>query len=170
MTLSEAEPIKESFKIRWLATLITLPLSLMFLVLGLLSTGAGHGTSAIFKFLYSPLFLFRNIVSSFLNFLGGGLFIGMTLCVVFHLIYSALADYLKNISYGIIYFAVLLLFYNGLFIYSYLTDIEDQEKFARAYDLDPTFLVIPIVLFICWQVFLLLWVYYGKRFNTTEFI
>ena len=159
LTSSEDDsPIKQSFVKRWLATLVTIPISAVLLLLGLISTGAGHGTLVIIKVLYAPIYLLKNYDMAFLPF--GGIAIGVMIFSGLHLTYSLLADYLRRINRGIIYLSLVFTLHYCIFIYAYISDEEDQAKLSKVLKLDSDrlFFDLPVILFVCWQIFLLIWV------------
>lgn len=161
LTTSEDDsPIKQSFAKRWLATLVTIPIAAVLLLLGAISTGAGHGTTVILKFLYAPIYLLQVLDLSSLSFLDfAGPAIGIMIFGGLHLTYSLLADYLRRINKGIIYLCLIFTVHYCIFIYAYVSDEEDQAKLSKVLELDTdrTFLLLPVVLFVCWQIFLLVW-------------
>ena len=134
---------------KWLATIITIPVSAVFLFLGLISTGAGHGSAAILKMFYAPLFLLKISVE-----LPGGIVTGCIIFCLLHIGYAAIADWLRGKSGGVIYFGLLLTIHYLIYFYGVLDD-EDKSKFVKSYELDKSLISCFIGLFVLWQGLLL---------------
>ena len=145
----------DSLTKRWRATLITLPLSVILVFIGALTTGAGHGTAMVVKLFYTPVLL--------LPPLPGGFVMGVLLSCGIHVGYALLADTCKYYRWGGVIFAALLLIHYGLFFF-YAQDPDERALFAKSYAIDSGFLIFAIALFVIWQMALLRMVIFHKRY------